>query len=288
MAIPLIMTHGPGGESYLYYTLKQARQYNERVTLLGEPEHQHLTGDLGVEHYNWADFYTEARQFFDEEYVQYSHYKEGYDRHVMAIFFFLKEFMQIMDLEVIASVDSDMMVYCDMTQEEARLPKDYLVACCIPEYQPEYRWNASTETCFFTYEGACEMCNFMHQTYTTPEGLARLREKWDWHIANNRPGGVCDLTLLYLFVESRDRDRIVNLTPVITTAEHGTFSHKISGDENSIQGEYRMDGRLKEIQWRDGIPYGYNLRLRSWVRFKDIHLQGGDKVLAPSFYRDAV
>jgi len=179
------------------------------------------------------------------------------------------------------------MVYCNMTEEEAKLPRDYLVACCIPEYQPPFRWNASTETCFFTWEGVCEMCDFIHRMYTTPEGLAKIKSKWDWHVSNNKPGGVCDLTLLWLFVESINRDRIVNLTPVIQSAEGGTFSHKISGDENSRQGEYRMDGRLKEIQWRGGIPYGFNVRLGEWVQFKDIHLQGGDKRLAPSFYRDA-
>lgn len=130
------------------------------------------------------------------------------------------------------------------------------------------------------------MCDFMHRMYTTPDGLAKIKSKWDWHISNNKPGGVCDLTLLWLFVESRNRDRIVNLTPVIQSTENGTFSHKISGDENSRQGEYRMNGRLKEIQWRGGIPYGFNVRLGEWVRFKNIHLQGGDKPLAKSFYRD--
>lgn len=288
MTVPLVMTHGPGGGNYLPWVLKQARQYNERVVLLGETEHQSLAAKLGVEHHNWAAFYTEARGFFRKEYVQYSYYKPGYDKHVMAIFFFLKQFMEDMHVNVVASTDSDMMVYCNMTEEEAKLPRDYLVACCIPEYQPPFRWNASTETSFFTLEGVREMCAFLHRTYTTPEGLAKIKSKWDWHVANNKPGGVCDLTLLWLFVESRNRDRIVNLTPVITTAENGTFSHKLSGDENSRQGEYRMDGPIKEIQWRDGIPYGYNLRLKSWVRFKDIHLQGSNKRLAASFYRDRV
>lgn len=288
MTVPLVMTHGPGGDNYLPWVLKQARQYNEHVVLLGEPEHKQLATSLGVEHHNWIDFYAEAREFFEKEYIQYSYYKQGYDRHTMAIFFFLKAYMQANNLMFVASTDSDMMVYCNMTEEEAKLPRDYLLACCIPEYQPPYRWNASTETCFFTWWGACDMCDFLHQTYTTPEGRAKVKSKWDWHVANNKPGGVCDLTLLYLFVESRNRDKIVNLTPVITTAEHGTFSHKISGDENSRQGEYRMAGRLKEIQWRGGIPYGFNVRLGEWVRFKDIHLQGGDKRLASSFYRDKV
>ena len=72
MTVPLVMTHGPGGGDYLPWVLKQARQYNERVVLLGEPEHQSLAAKLGVEHHNWAAFYTEARGFFKKEYVQYS------------------------------------------------------------------------------------------------------------------------------------------------------------------------------------------------------------------------
>jgi len=287
MTVPIIMTHGgseaPGNHGYLAFVLKQARQYNQRVVLLSDVANSHLD----VEYYGYTNFYEEARKFFENEYVQYSYYHEGYDRFTMAIFFMLKAFMQADGLEVIANTDSDMMIYCDMTTEEQKLPKDYLMACCIPEYQPEFRWNASTETSFYTLEGICEVCDFFHRVYTTPAWRAKIKTKWDWHVANKLHGGVCDLTLLWLFVQDRNRERIVNLTPPITTPEGGTFSHKISGDENSIQGEYRMNGRLKEIQWRDNKPYGYNLRLKSWVRFKTIHLQGGDKVLAPSFYRAA-
>lgn len=290
MTVPVIMTHGGSGNNpdykdqrYLEFTLKQAQQYNERVILLGDETHKHLK----VEHYNYAEFYKEAEQFFEKEYVQYSYYKEGYDRFVMAIFFMLKAFMQSAGLKVVANIDSDVMLYCNMTEEEKKLPPDYLLGCCIPDYQPPFRWNASTEKSFWTLEGVCEMCDFMHRMYTTPEGLAKIKSKWDWHIENKKPGGVCDLTLLWLFVESRNRNRIVNLTPVIQSAENGTFSHKISGSENSIQDEYRMSGRLKEIQWRNGKPYGFNVRLGEWIRFKDVHLQGGDKHLAPSFYRNA-
>lgn len=285
MTIPVVFTHGgsedPADQGYLVLVLKQAQQYNQRVILLGDAGHSHLD----VEHYNYADFYREAEQFLTEEYVQYSHYKESHDRFIMVLYFILKEFMQATGLNVIASCDSDMMIYCDMTEEEARLPRGYLLACCIPEYQPPYRWNASPETSFITLEGVREICAFFHRTYTTPEGLAKIKSKWDWHVANNKPGGVCDLTLLWLFVQEKGRERIVNLTPVITTAANGTFAHKISGSENSRQGEYKMAGRLKHIEWRHGLPYGYNVRLKQWVRFKDIHLQGGDKHLAPSFYR---
>ena len=290
MTVPVVMMHGGSGNNpyyrdqrYLAFVLKQAQQYNERVILLGDSTHDYLP----VERYNYADFYDEARKFFEKEYVQYSYYKKNHDRFTMAVFFMLKGFMQATGLKVIANTDSDMMTYCNMTEEERKLPKNYLLACCIPEYQPPFRWNASTETSFFTLEGICEVCEFIHRVYTTPAWLAKIKTKWDWHVANSPRGGVCDLTLLWLFVQDRNRERIVNLTPVIQSAENGTFSHKISGDENSIQGEYRMDGGLKEIEWRGNQPYGYNLRLESWVRFKNIHLQGAQKRLASSFYRDA-
>ncbi len=285
MMIPLVMTNGGGrgDQGYLEWVLRQAQQYNQRVVLLGNAANAHLD----VEHYDYADFYAEAKRFFEEEYVQYSYYREGYDRFTMAIFFILKDFMQTMGLPVIANTDSDMMIYCDMTEEERKLSEDYLLACCIPEYQPPFRWNASTETSFFTLEGVCEVCEFIHRVYTTPAWLAKIESKWDWHVTNEKPGGVCDLTLLYLFVQGRKRERIVNLTPPIDSPEGGTFSHKITGDENSLRGEYRMDGKLKEIRWEGGKPHGWNLRLGAWVRFKDIHLQGSSKRLAASFYREA-
>ena len=248
MTVSVIMTHGGSGnnpdysdQGYLEYTLKQAQQYNERVILLGDETHKHLK----VERYNYADFYKEAKQFFEEEYVQYSRYIEGYDRFVMALYFMLKEFMLAAGLDVVSNSDSDMMIYCDMTEEEKKLPQGYLLGCCIPEYQPPFRWNASTETSFITLEAVHEICAFFHRIYTTPDGLAKVKSKWDWHVANKMAGGVCDLTLMWLFVQEQGRERIVNLTPVIQSAEGGTFAHKISGIENSIQGEYRLAGRLK-------------------------------------------
>lgn len=287
--VPVVMVHGSGGvcpgvdQSYLPIVLRQAQEYNERVILLGDAANSHLE----VEHHHYSDFYGEAQRFFDEEYIQYSTYKVGYDRFCMGFYFILKEFMQAHNFDVISNNDSDVMIYCDMTEEEQKLPKDYLLACCIPLYQPPFRWTASTHTSFITLEAIREICDFIHRVYTTPWGLEKIRSKWDFQVEHSLPGGICDMTMIYLFEQERRGERIVNLTPVIASPTQGAFSHKLSGDENGLQGEYRLAGRYKELTWIDDQPYCYNLRLDAWVRFKTVHFQGGAKRFITASFREA-
>jgi len=291
MTVPVVMVHGSDGvcpdvdQGYLATVLKQAQQYNERVVLLGDAANRHLE----VEHYDYRDFYGEARRFFEREYVKYSYYEDAYDRFVMGFYFVLKEFMQATDVDVISNNDSDVMIYCDMAEEERKLPQGYEIACCIPLHQPPFRWCASTHTSFITFEGLCELCDFIHRMYTIPSGLLRLESKWAWHTgaAQSRHGGICDMTMVWLFQQGEGR-HIVNLTPAITSPGEGAFSHNLSGAENGLPDEYRLRGRYKEIEWRDGQPYGWNLRLGAWVRFKTLHFQGGAKHLIPAAFREAM
>lgn len=289
MIVPVVIVHGSGGvcpevnQGYLATVLKQAQQYNRRVILLGDEANSHLE----VEHYDYGDFSGEADRFLEKEYTKYSSYEDSYDKFCLSFYFILKEFMQAADLDVISNNDSDVMIYCDMTAEEQKLPADYLLACCIPEYQPPFRWSASTHTSFITLEAIHEICDFIHRVYTTPAGLEKIKSKWNFQVEHNLPGGICDMTMIYLFQQERQGKRIVNLTPVITSPDEGAFSHNLSGSENGLQDEYRLQGRYKELKWVDDQPYCWNLRLGTWVRFKTLHCQGGAKGLIQGFFREA-
>ena len=50
----------------------------------------------------------------------------------------------------------------------------------------------------------------MIASFSEHEYLERYQKKWDWHLAQNKPGGICDMTTLYLFWEA-NQDRIVNM-----------------------------------------------------------------------------
>jgi len=308
MSIPVVMVHGgrvrPNQNEckWLVWTLRQAKEYNQWVILLGSPRMEQCAKDAGVGFYNYFErYYTEAQHFFDKVYVKLSHYPTAYDRAVLERYFVLKEFMRDHELERVWNLDSDVMVYRDLFMEAEGLPYTFVpapptaesehnythyepwAAYCIPIVQHEYRLSASAHVAWFSREGIWAFCQFMEHMYTDPDKFDQLNRKWRWHQRESKPGGVCDMTHLYLF--SREHSlRVVNLTDAITPETKATHEHNLHVSENGLPDEFRMKDGRKEIEWRAGKPYGFSLRQKRWIRFKTLHLQGRAKSLAQSYF----
>lgn len=284
MSIPIITVHGGNvwphsDQSYVGIGAKQALLYNPRFILLGGPENKHLSSV--VEWYNYfKDYSRAANRFAKHAYRKLSFYLNSYDLAVLKRYFVLREFMSAHAIPWVFHCDSDTMIYCDVTREAARLDTPD-VAFCIPAEQPRLRLSASSHFSYFTQEGISDLCEFIIHNYTDPSSLARLEEKWAWHRVHKEPGGVCDMTHLYLY--SREH-QVTNLSRV---ANSTAFDHHVNTPENYYPDEYRMSHtKRKQITWLDNQPYGYNTHLDALVRFNAIHLQGrATKKLAGDYVR---
>lgn len=283
--IPVVTVHGgdvkPGSkDEYLRWTLRQASEYAQRVILLGGPKVKPLAGK--AEYYNYLrDWSMSAGLFAKYAYVKMSYYTDVYDLAVFKRYFVLRDFMEAEKLDLVFSCDSDVMLY-SRPEDEASVfgVKDF--AYCIPENQYAYRWSASSHAAYFSRDGIERFCDFIVETYTTRVGLAKLKRKWEWHQKQKKSGGVCDMTLLWLFyLENKD---VVNLSRA-RGREPRAFDHHVNTPENELPNEYEMEGRKKRLVWRNGKPYGHNLITGEEVRFAALHLQGGAKKLAESYYR---
>lgn len=275
MSIPIVMVHGGKSrpdqvEDFLVTTLKQARQWNDRVVLLGGPRVRGYASQAQVEYYDYfKNYYAGVQDFVGKHYVQLSGYSKSYDIAVMERYFVLRDFMIKHNVDVLCNLDSDVMVYCDLSEEASKFPVDMFGAYCIPLVQFKYRLSASAHTSFFTKTGIVKFCEFMIASYTELERFAVLKEKWDWHVKENKPGGVCDMTHLYLFAQEFP-SKVYNLTGEVLG--DGVFEHNIDVSENGLPGAFRMSGRKKELVWEDGCPYGFSIVLDKLVRFNTLHL----------------
>jgi hypothetical protein len=272
--IPVVFTHR-GGQEYVRVAIKQARQWNGRVVLLGDGSN----AGWDVEHHAIADHFGADAERVVGYYEHMCSNPHDFELYNLQEYFVLREFMQRQALPVIFACDSDVMAYADLTEEE-RKHGDYLAVYSIPEEQWEYRWSASAHSVYWTFSGLCDFCDFVEATYTG--NLDKLREKWRWHQENGVGGGVCDMTLLWLFYVE-NAGRVHDICRVVGGA---AFDHNIRAAENAFPGEYRMDGGLKEVRWRGGQPYCWHLELERWVRFAVLHFQNGAKPLMQEYYHD--
>jgi hypothetical protein len=272
--IPIVFTHR-GGQEYVRVAVKQAKQWNGRVVLLGDGSN----AGWDVEHRAITDYFGGGAGRVADYYVHMCFNSYDFELYNLQRHFVLREFMQREGLAKIFACDSDVMIYADLAEEERKCG-DYLAVYSIPHEQWEYRWSASTHAAYWTFGGLCDFCDSMEATYA--ENLDKLREKWRWHQENDIPGGVGDMTLLWLFyVESGGRIR-----DICRVVDGVAFDHNIRVGENAFPDEYRVVDGMKDVQWRDGQPYCWHLELERWVRFAALHFQDGAKPKMKEYYRE--
>lgn len=274
--IPIIFTH-KGNQDYVKVAIKQASQWNERVILLGDTSNM----DWDVEHYQIVAFWDGDAERAADYYVHMCSNPHDFELYNVQEFFILREFMRQRELTKIFACDSDVMIYADLTEEERKFG-DYLAIYSIPEEQWDYRWSASAHSVYWTFGGLCSFCEFIEKTYTTEAGLAKLREKWQWHQDSGTGGGICDMTLLYLFYLEN-----AHLIHDICQVRDGvTFDHNIRVGENAEPYEYVMGSEeSKLVFWVRDRPFGERVNGQH-VRFATLHFQNGAKPLMESYYRE--
>ena len=276
--IPIVIAHRLGvkeiDQGYLAFAIKQAQEYNPRVILIGDNSNIYIP----VEHHHFTKYFQEAESFAPH-YRHMSSNRAPFQLWDIQRHFIYKAFMQDQGYEKIFTCDSDVMIYSDLARAEGTLG-DYDLALSITETQWKYRWAASAHVSYWTLDALVGFCEFIQRAYTTPALLHKLEEKWAWHQETNTPGGICDMTLLWLF--SRDKN-VVNLAQV---RDETTFDDNINASENYHPDEYRMKAGRKEITWRNNQPYGWNLKLNKLIRFRTLHCQSDPtKALIQHYYR---
>jgi len=280
--IPVVFVHS-GDAYYLKDTLTQAKQCNERVILLGDENNRHCA-EGGVEYYPISDF-NKAGSYFTTIYRHMTYIPYEIELSCFTRWFVLQEFMEINNIPISFYVDSDVMLYCDASEEYETNFKGCDLAIAIQHGfcggLVSY-WQTDTIRSF---------CNFLNQFYEDKERLDILEDQFklggeqyqdDWPQMTN------------WVHENWNKFRIGNLSSLINNA---TFDSSIWHDYILVPNaagdiEYKRlrlkdsglntrdrEKLMKDIVWNNGHPYCYSPDLRSFIQFKALHFQGGAKTL---------
>lgn len=274
--IPVIISHFNQQPKYLRFALKSAANFNKNVVLIGDDSNQ----DFWENHWNVTSIESEKYQAFQKCYVQMSYYSQKYEDSFWKRMFMLEEWMKKNDKKQAFLLDSDVMTFGNYSIELAPLLFDnYIASLMTCENQDNFRWASSCHFSYWTLEGIKDFTNFSIEAYSNQEIRKQLETKWKWHKDNHQPGGVSEMTLLYLW--SKDNPKVANSSKVTNDT---TIDHSINTSTNYLEDEYQMQLGLKKIIFRAGIPYGFNNILNKEIRFVCIHCQGTAKILMRFFY----
>lgn len=273
MKIPIICVHN-GKHRYLYYVLKQAKLFNEEVILLGDNVSSYckkISNYYPLEQFSGSILQKQ----FSSLYCHLSTNDEEFEIACFLRWFQILEYMRQNKFECIIHIDSDNLIYENLmnTIEKNIGLHDAGYNIAKQEYE-DMVWAASPHISFWKYNKLQEFCLFIINQYKN--GRNELMKKWNRVKIRKLPGGISDMTLLYIYY-LKNKDSIANL--LIPTDDQFYIDQNINIAQNFNELEFRLREirkgiSLKDVRIRNGIPFCFNENKKSEIEFVSLHFQG--------------
>lgn len=266
--IPVVFLHLKSATLVTEKVIQQAGKEN-KVFLIGDDHTRVLANSPNVT-------FVDIGQVMDSDFIEFQERYEHLSTNPASIelfcflrWFAIKKFMEAFEYDRIFYADTDVMIYCDVTEEEKKYEQfdmTLIHRCC-------------GSTSFISKTAITDFCNFTLDIYRNKGGhlYGELLNKFSNMQKHNKAGGVCDMTLLEMFHYADSVGggpcKVGEMTHVI---DNSTFDHNINVDDGGV---YDHNGHHKNIIFEDGIPYCFHKRLDRLVKFNALHYQGPAKQL---------
>jgi len=261
MNIPVVFIHL--NESKYAVDIFSNASYRNDVYVISNIDYSNFVSSIKA--INISTLQTASVKHFSDSYKHlhsgpYSHELFCYQR-----WFFLLQFMIQHNFETILHLDSDIILNTDASKDHDNY-KQYIMTLAH---------GSSGATSYITKEGLSLFIDMLMDVYSGPSYTFDLLEcQYQNMIKHNRPGGICDMTLLNLFRERCDYgggpNRVGEMMQILDGCTH---DHNINVDDS----DYEMHNRIKNIHISDGRIFCKNLRLDKLIEFKSLHCQGEAK-----------
>jgi hypothetical protein len=228
---------------------------------------------------NIDDFFNEARDF-EKIYKHLNSNSYAFELICIQRWYVLNEFMKKMQFDKILVLDSDCLLYLDVSTDWNRLEGyDFgLINILCP---------AVTYIC--SQSSLQKFCNYVNEEYTVnlENTVNSYKERF---IDTGNIGGICDMTHFSTFHTKfntiYDLSRIENDTTYDISIRDSINTNAIDITPEEAAG-YKMNSKngFKSIYWEKGIPYCKLNATNRAIQFKSLHFQGIAKVEMPYYYQ---
>lgn len=256
--IPILIYHESGmkringgglNQSYVKYCIKQAEKYNDEVVFLGHPSMK-----------NFANKFVDVTSFslprydeFQKVFVNMSDYKESWTKSCFKAYYAYEKYMIDNDIEECIILDSDVLLYHTFTTEDEYSKYDAALLVNPDQnmhdlpFENELSWVAAGIVGYFKRDALIRFNDFCIDMFKNHKDI--LDEKWKMHQKYHISGGVCDMSLMYLWYISEDEsNNIYNLSNSDAPLYFDDDAHELNG---FMPGKYG----LKKIFYKNHNPY---------------------------------
>jgi hypothetical protein len=272
MSIPIIIIHS-GYASYLIRVLLQAKTTNPKseIILLGNQENQFLNF---VRHEPIERYCTSAKAF-EAHYAKKHRSSNSYEYELFCFqrWFVLLEFMEAHGIKQCVHLDSDVMLYADLSQEAKK----------FEDFWFTLSKRSMGHTSFLKIEGLQKFCQLLISSYTCEStfleveemALHRDKAKSKQNVSIDTTGDISDMLLLHIFYR-KYIDRVGLTSEIIDNSIYDVNINKSHG--------FEMQDGMKRIRWIQKQPFCRNLELDEDIKFNSLHFQGKSKQYMSEYF----
>jgi hypothetical protein len=259
--LPIVFLHNTNSD-YLKYSLGQAKRSNPEsaIYLIGNDSNDCYNF---VEHHSFSNYFQGANDF-SNIYRHYNTTSYEYEVFCFQRWYILLEFLVNNQVEKCLYLDSDTMLYTDITKEQKKFA--------------QFDFALSYKTCgsiFFLnrVEALADFCQFLTDIYTKKERLYfdRMLAHYLVFKKNGLAGGACDMTAFDIY----SYDHFGEIGEVSQIIDGSVFDPGI----NVPHPGFEMEKGIKKLIWKDAVPYGIQHKTSNEIKFNSLHFQGETKRL---------
>ncbi len=258
---PIIFIH-TGNSWYLPYTIYQLKKTNPNTPIYLIGDHKNKQFHKWTNHIDAANF-THLTSTLKNVYIHKSTLGEEFEFNCIARWFILLEFMNLNNIDKCIYLDSDILVYKDLSKVEKNFSKYDMTWCGF-----------SAHTNFITNRKALEnYCKNVIDCYSN-KFPNELRNKSLYHqvISGKTNMNISDMT----FFHDYNLRYPNSLLDISLPNEKGTFDRSIE-DTRVFEGD---QNDFKKIYWQKKKPYCKEIASQKLIPFVTLHFQGkGKKIL---------
>ena len=275
--IPVVTLHQynakPQKTDYTSHAINQAEHTGNTVYSITDYGPNTNPNLKNYTHIPLSELITEEYIVFNEEYIHMSTNPFNFERAAIAKFFLLKEFMQKFNYKTIFHIDSDVLLYTNINEAYSKYDKWDFTLC-------------SSQHCassFFSLSVIEKLCDGILKTYVD-------RERYFWYRyivniykkmqENGRNGGISDMLFLEHYKNLKECNTLNHTCGEMNEVNNNcTFYFSMKHNK----GGYQMKDGIKDIIFKDKIPFCFNEELQKNIQFMSLHFLGNTKEILENY-----
>lgn len=264
-----------GSKSYLYYCIKSAINANNNVVFIGDDSRiSKILNSNAI--YNPLVIDDVRFKKFCSNWINLSLNNYEFELGCFRRFFYIYEIAKHRGDFQFWMCDSDVLIFHDLEVMTEKIKNgNYEVALSTPKSDAPYFWASSPHCSYWTLDSLSKFINFIELAYKEPR--QELLDKFRYHDLHKIPGGVCDMTLLNLWIQN-EKINALNLSAYDSCDLF--IDHNIGSPSNFLDGanEFLIEPflRIKKIICHDGYPHVVEVTGKK-LKVLSLHFQGGSK-----------